>query len=93
MVIIRTDMVSSKVYYLCLCRRFGFTCKKRLRDYIMQKKVENNMACIKVDSILKKDVFIKCNRPEIFVFDKRKNSIMLIEVVITSQQNLRSCRS
>ncbi|TBT98882.1 ethanolamine-phosphate cytidylyltransferase, partial [Hamiltosporidium magnivora] len=43
----------------------------------------------RVDTRIKTDVKIRCNRPDIFILDKKKNKITLIEVGITSQDSLQ----
>ncbi|TBU10272.1 hypothetical protein CWI38_1885p0010, partial [Hamiltosporidium tvaerminnensis] len=42
-----------------------------------------------IDNEIKIDVKIRNNRPDIFILDKRKNKITLIEVRITSQDSLQ----
>ncbi|XP_029654692.1 uncharacterized protein LOC115228190 [Octopus sinensis] len=44
---------------------------------------------IRVDTTLQTDVHVKNNRPDIFVLDKTKNEITLIEVGITSHAMLK----
>ncbi|TBU06482.1 hypothetical protein CWI36_0442p0020, partial [Hamiltosporidium magnivora] len=44
---------------------------------------------IRVDTRIKTDVKIRNNRPDIFILDKKKNKITLIEVGITSQDSLQ----
>ncbi|KAL6120638.1 hypothetical protein NUSPORA_02596 [Nucleospora cyclopteri] len=45
---------------------------------------------IRVDNRIKTNVKIQCNKPDLFIHDKRKNLITLIEVGITSQDNLQT---
>ncbi|TBU20148.1 hypothetical protein CWI38_0125p0030, partial [Hamiltosporidium tvaerminnensis] len=42
-----------------------------------------------VDTRIKTDVKFRNNRPDIFILDKKKNKIILIEVEITSQDSLQ----
>ena len=51
--------------------------------------MENDLAEIKVDTRLKTDIKFANNRPDIFIYDKIKREIILIEVCITSQDNLQ----
>ncbi|TBT98506.1 hypothetical protein CWI36_2359p0020, partial [Hamiltosporidium magnivora] len=56
---------------------------------IIQEILDNEYAEIRVDTRIKTDVKIQCNRPDIFILDKRKNKITDIEVEITSQDSLQ----
>ena len=59
----------------------------------MQEIIENENAEIKVDTTIRTDVRIQSNRPDIFVFDKKKKEIVLIEVGITNQDILQNVES
>lgn len=50
---------------------------------------ENDRAEIRIDTRIKTDILIKHDRPDIFVYDKKMNTITLIEVGITSQDQLQ----
>ncbi|TBU12808.1 hypothetical protein CWI38_0621p0010, partial [Hamiltosporidium tvaerminnensis] len=54
-----------------------------------QEILDNEYAEIRVDTRIKTDVKIRNNRPDIFILDKKKNKITLIEVGITSQDSLK----
>ncbi|KAF7681022.1 hypothetical protein TCON_2363 [Astathelohania contejeani] len=51
--------------------------------------MENERAEIRVDTRIRTDILIKNNRPDIFIYDKKENEIILVEVGITSQDNLQ----
>ncbi|TBU03250.1 hypothetical protein CWI37_0326p0010, partial [Hamiltosporidium tvaerminnensis] len=55
----------------------------------VQEILDNEYAEIRVDTRIKTDVKIRNNRPDIFILDKKKNKITLIEVGITSQDSLQ----
>ncbi|KAF7684287.1 hypothetical protein TCON_0519, partial [Astathelohania contejeani] len=54
-----------------------------------QEVMENERAEIRVDTRIRNDILIKNNRPDIFIYDKKENEIILVEVGITSQDNLQ----
>ncbi|TBU12866.1 hypothetical protein CWI38_0601p0040 [Hamiltosporidium tvaerminnensis] len=64
--------------HLLLLNKYKFKPSKRIRSH-----------SIRVDTRIKTDVKIRCNRPDIFILDKRQNRITLIEVGITSQDFLQ----
>ncbi|KAF7683753.1 hypothetical protein TCON_1050 [Astathelohania contejeani] len=51
--------------------------------------MENERAEIRVDTKIRSDILIKNTRPDIFIYDKKENEIILVEVGITSQDNLQ----
>ncbi|TBU00226.1 hypothetical protein CWI37_1072p0010, partial [Hamiltosporidium tvaerminnensis] len=75
--------------HLLLLNRYKFKSKKRIRSHSVQEILNNEYAEIRVDTRIKTDVKIRNNRPDIFILDKRKNKITLIEVGITSQDSLQ----
>ncbi|KAM0684945.1 hypothetical protein COBT_003846, partial [Conglomerata obtusa] len=50
--------------------------------------IENDLSEIKVDTRIKTDVLSKHDRHDIFVYDKKLNHITLIEIGVTSGDNL-----
>ncbi|TBT98990.1 hypothetical protein CWI37_1511p0010, partial [Hamiltosporidium tvaerminnensis] len=75
-------------------RRVGFrrrndSGKRGSSNCRFQEILDNEYAEIRVDTRIKTDVKIRNNRPDIFVLDKRRNKITLIEVGITSQDSLQ----
>ncbi|TBU20284.1 hypothetical protein CWI38_0097p0070, partial [Hamiltosporidium tvaerminnensis] len=75
--------------HLLLLNRYKFKSSKRIRSHSVQEILDNEYAEIRVDTRIKTDVKIRNNRPEIFILDKKKNKITLIEVGITSQDSLQ----
>ena len=57
---------------------------QRLRNHSVQEVLANEKAEIKVDTRIKTDIKIKHDRPDIFIHDKIRNRIALIEVGITN---------
>ncbi|KAF7684780.1 hypothetical protein TCON_0010 [Astathelohania contejeani] len=51
--------------------------------------MENERAEIWIDTRIRTDILIKNNRPDIFIYDKKENEIILVEAGITSQDNLQ----
>ncbi|TBU13328.1 hypothetical protein CWI38_0465p0010, partial [Hamiltosporidium tvaerminnensis] len=75
--------------HLLLLNRYKFKSSKRIRSHSVQEILDNEYAEIRVDTRIKTDVKIRNNRPDIFILDKNKNKITLIEVGITSQDSLQ----
>ncbi|TBU12099.1 hypothetical protein CWI38_0898p0010, partial [Hamiltosporidium tvaerminnensis] len=75
--------------HLLLLNKYKFKSSKRIRSHSVQEILDNEYAEIRVDTRIKTDVKIRNNRPDIFVLDKRRNKITLIEVGITSQDSLQ----
>lgn len=70
--------------HLLLCNKYGIRRSKKLRTHSVQEVVANENAEIRVDTHIKTDVIIQNNRPDLFVYDKKKKEITLIEVGITN---------
>ncbi|KAF7680966.1 hypothetical protein TCON_2419 [Astathelohania contejeani] len=51
--------------------------------------MENERAEIRVDTRIRTDILIKNNRPDIFIYDKKENKIISVDVIITSQDDLK----
>ncbi|TBU13440.1 hypothetical protein CWI38_0430p0010 [Hamiltosporidium tvaerminnensis] len=75
--------------HLLLLNIYKFKSSKRIRSHSVQEILDNEYAEIRVDTRIKTDVKIRNNRPDIFILDKKKNKITLIEVGITSQDSLQ----
>ncbi|TBU11951.1 hypothetical protein CWI38_0965p0010, partial [Hamiltosporidium tvaerminnensis] len=75
--------------HLLLLNRYKFKSSKRIRSHSVQEILDNEYAEIRVDTRIKTDVKTRNNRPDIFILDKKKNKITLIEVGITSQDSLQ----
>ncbi|KAL4719725.1 hypothetical protein ACJJTC_004657 [Scirpophaga incertulas] len=69
---------------LTLCNKFGLRNSKKLRTHSVQEVVANENVEIRVDTRIKTDIKIQHNRPDIFVYDKKRKEITLIEVGITN---------
>ncbi|XP_029654654.1 uncharacterized protein LOC115228140 [Octopus sinensis] len=72
--------------HLHLCRQYGIKRSKRLKTHSVQSIVANEAVEIRVDNTISTDTHVHNNKPDIFVWDKIKNTITLIEIGITSQQ-------
>ncbi|KAF7676595.1 hypothetical protein TCON_2689 [Astathelohania contejeani] len=75
--------------HLLLANKYGFKKTKRIRFHLVQEVMENERAEIRVDIRIRTDILIKNNRPDIFIYDNKENEIILVEVGITSQDNLQ----
>ncbi|KAL6120325.1 hypothetical protein NUSPORA_02960 [Nucleospora cyclopteri] len=73
-----------------MCLRYGLKSSKKIRNHSVQKIVCNEDVEIQVDNRIKTSVKIQRNKSDLFIHDKRKFLITLIEVGITSQENLQT---
>jgi len=73
-----------KCIHLTLCNKYGLKSSKKLRSHSVQEVVANENVEIRVDTRIKTDVKIQNNRPDLFVHDKKRREITLIEVGITN---------
>ena len=78
-----------KCIHLLMCNKFGLKSKKKLRNHTVAEVVANKFAEIRVDTTVKTDIKIKHNRPDLIVIDKKKKEILIVEVGITSIDNLQ----
>ncbi|TBT98909.1 hypothetical protein CWI37_1545p0010 [Hamiltosporidium tvaerminnensis] len=62
---------------------------KRIRSHSLQEIRDKEYAEISVNTGIKTDLKICCNRIDIYIFDKRQNNITLIDVGITPQDSLQ----
>ncbi|TBU09655.1 hypothetical protein CWI38_2130p0010 [Hamiltosporidium tvaerminnensis] len=60
-----------------------YTRRHKEVSQLVQEILDNKYAEIRVNTRIKTDVKIRCNRPDIFILDKRQNRITLIETVKT----------
>ncbi|KAF7670581.1 hypothetical protein TCON_2800, partial [Astathelohania contejeani] len=67
----------------------AFKKSKKLRTHSVQEVMENERAEIWVDTRIRTDILVKNNNPDIFIYDKKENEIILVEVGIASQNNLQ----
>ena len=73
-----------KCIHLTLCNKYGLRSSKKLRSHSVQEVVANDNVEIRVDTRIKTDINIQHNRPDLFVYDKKRKEITLIEVGITN---------
>ena len=73
-----------KCIHLTLCNKYGIKKSKKLRSHSVQEVVANENVEIRVDTRIKTDIKIQHNRPDLFVYDKKRKEITLIEVGITN---------
>ncbi|KAL6120332.1 hypothetical protein NUSPORA_02952, partial [Nucleospora cyclopteri] len=76
--------------HLLMCLRYGLKSSKKIRNHSVQEIVCNEEVEIRVDNRIKTNVKIQCNKPDLFIYDKRRSKIALIEVGITGQDNLQT---
>lgn len=76
--------------HLLLCNKFGITRRKKLRSHSVQEVVSNQNVEIRVDTRVQTSVKIQANKPDIVVIDKKRKEITIIEVGITSQDQLQN---
>ena len=70
--------------HLTLCNKYGIKNSKKLRSHSVQEVIANENVEIRVDTRIKTDIKIQHNRPVLFVYDKKRKEITLIEVGITN---------
>ena len=73
-----------KCIHLSLCNKFGLKSSKKLRSHSVQEVIANDNVEIRVDTRIKTDIKIQHNRPDLFIHDKKRQEITLIEVGITN---------
>ncbi|MCB1712129.1 MAG: reverse transcriptase family protein [Candidatus Riesia sp.] len=76
--------------HLLLCNNYKIKSSKRMRSHSIQEIVGNKEVEIRVDTRIKTDIKVPNNRPDLFVYDKKKGEITLIEVGITNQDLLQT---
>ena len=79
-----------KCLHLLLCNKYGLKSSKKLRGHSVQEIVSNEYVEIRVDTRVKTDIKVQNNRPDIFVFEKKKKEITLIEIGVTNQDLLQT---
>ncbi|KAF9760814.1 hypothetical protein NGRA_3010 [Nosema granulosis] len=78
-----------KCIHLLMCNKYDIKSTKKLRNHSVQQIVSNKYVEIRVDTFVKTDIRIKHNRPDLIVIDKRKKEILIVEIGITSGDNLQ----
>ena len=84
----RNEVVRS--IHLRFCNRYGIKRCERLRSHRVESTVENSRVCIRADTPIETNTAIRANRPDLVVHDKIRNTITIVEVGITSQNNLQA---
>ena len=77
-----------KCLHLFLCNKYGIKRNKRLRTHSLQEISANTNVEIRVDITMATSTKKSANRPDIVVHDKKRREIIIIEVGITSQDQL-----
>ena len=75
--------------HLGFCTKYGIKRCRRLRSHRVESTVENSRVCIRTDTPIVTSTGVRANRPDIVVHDKVRNEITIVEVGITSQNNLQ----
>ena len=70
--------------HLLLSNKYNLKSSKKMRTHSVQEVIANENVEIRVDTRIKTDVRIQHDRPDLFVYDKKKKEITLIEVGITN---------
>ena len=78
-----------KCIHLFLCNKYGIKKSKRLRTHSVQEISANADVEIRVDTTVATSTKQSANRPDIVIHDKKRREIILIEVGITSQDQLQ----
>jgi len=77
-----------KCIHLFLCNKYNIKRSKRLRSHSVQEITANADVEIRVDTTVATSTRQSANRPDIIVHDKKRRVITIIEVGITSQDQL-----
>ncbi|EQB59856.1 reverse transcriptase [Vairimorpha apis BRL 01] len=83
-----------KCIHLLLCNKHNIAIgNKKLRGYFVQQIVANKYVEIRVDTTIKTDVKIRYNKPDILLIDKIKKELLIVEIGVTSLDNLQQVES
>ena len=77
-----------KCIHLFLCNKYNIKRSKRHRSHSVQEITANADVEIRVDTTVATSTRQSANRPDIIVHDKKRRVITIIEVGITSQDQL-----
>ncbi|XP_029654503.1 uncharacterized protein LOC115227957 [Octopus sinensis] len=75
--------------HLHVCRQFGIKKTGKLKSHSVQSSLSTRNVEIRVDTPILTDTQVQFNKPDIFIYDRLKNEITIIEVGITSQERLK----
>ncbi|XP_029654655.1 uncharacterized protein LOC115228141 [Octopus sinensis] len=78
-----------KCVHLHICRMYGIKKNRKLKTHSVQSILSTQNVEIRVDTSIITENKVNFNKPDIFVYDKIKKEITLIEVGITSQDRLK----
>ncbi|KAL6120851.1 hypothetical protein NUSPORA_02344 [Nucleospora cyclopteri] len=56
-----------------MCLRYGLKSSKKIRNHFVREIVCNEEVEIRVDNRIKTNVKIQCNKPDLFIYDKRRS--------------------
>ncbi|EQB60996.1 hypothetical protein NAPIS_ORF01427 [Vairimorpha apis BRL 01] len=83
-----------KCIHLLLCNKHNIAIRnKKLRGHSVQQIVANKYVEIRVDTTIKTDVKIRYNKPGILLIDKIKKELLIVEIGVTSLDNLQQVES
>ncbi|XP_029657411.1 uncharacterized protein LOC115231549 [Octopus sinensis] len=75
--------------HLHFCRLYGLKNQKRLKTHSVQEVISNERVEVRVDTRIETDSTVRYNKPDLLVYDKKENVIWIVEVGVTSQDNLQ----
>ena len=78
-----------KCIHLLLCNKYGIKRSKRLRNHSVQEISANSDVEIRVDTTVITSTKQSANRPDLVIHDKKRKEITIIEIGITSQDQLQ----
>lgn len=78
-----------KCLHLLLCNKYGIKRSKRLRTHSVQEISANKDVEIRVDTTIATSTRQSANRPDLVIHDKKRKEITIIEVGVTSQDQLQ----
>jgi hypothetical protein len=71
--------------HLQICNNYGITNNRRIKSHSVQTRIINERVEVQVDTRIATNTNVKYNKPDIFIFDKLKREITIVEVGITSR--------
>jgi len=81
---------TTRCIHLEICNKYGLRKKNKIRKRSVQECIANNRVEIRVDTRIPTGIQVKYNKPDIFIYDKMRNEIVIVEVGITSFDNLHT---
>lgn len=83
-----------KCLHMLLCNKYKVEQSgKKLRTHSVQQVVANKFVEIRVGTTIKTDIKIKYNKTDIVVIDKKLKEILIIEICVTSIDNIQQVES